>query len=60
MTAFLAIEPNWAIDQVADTTRADERFARVADKPAQNHPGRNVALQLCRQSTTDSVSVFQD
>ena len=43
------IEPHRTIDQIPDATRADECFAGVADEPAKNHLGRNVALQLHRQ-----------
>src|SRR5260370_42436292 len=41
-----AIEPDRTIDQIPDTARADECFARVADEPAKNHRGRNVSLQF--------------
>jgi hypothetical protein len=43
------VEPHWTMDQISDATRADERFARIADEPASNHRGRNVALQMRRE-----------
>ena len=41
-----AIQSHRAINKVTDTTCADERFAAVTDKPAENHARRNVPLQL--------------
>jgi hypothetical protein len=43
------IESHRTIDQIPNTGRANQCFARIADEPAKNHRERNVTLQLCRQ-----------
>ena len=41
-----AIESNRPGNKIANATSANERFAGVADEPAENHVRRNVALEL--------------